>query len=532
MGSAAHSERGYRILALKRIDIGGFHMSIGSKIEKSPMAMTNSAPHTLLTPVLGLDKNLKNLANGLILLICDLSALIVSLGLAYLTRIHLFLVLYPNAHYINVNAVENLWWFPVLTLLILAYDGMYHKRYPYWYGVKRIVKAVTWSIVFAVLVMFLLKTSTGVSRTLVVLTFFFAVFLVPLSRYFTTRLLYRMGLWQRPVLILGAGKTAELVIKGLLREFSIGYRPIGLLEDDKNKTGITYGKENVPVLGRFAEVEGIMNCTGVKDIIIATPGMESNRLVELCNRLQLISANVMLVPDLLGIPLAGIKIQHLFDEKTLFLSMQNNLASKWNLLMKRVFDFVVGSIAAVVVLPVIIIIYIALKIEGQGPVIYSGNRIGKDGKEFKCYKFRTMYLDNERILEEYLENNPVAAEQWKKYAKLKDYDPRVTRVGNFLRKTSLDELPQILNVLKGEMSLVGPRPYLQREKEYMGVYAQTILKSSPGITGLWQVSGRNDIDFEGRLQIESWYVLNWSLWLDITLLVRTIGVVLGRRGAY
>ncbi|MCS5697202.1 sugar transferase [Desulfofundulus thermocisternus] len=143
-----------------------------------------------------------------------------------------------------------------------------------------------------------------------------------------------------------------------------------------------------------------------------------------------------------------------------------------------------------------------------------------------------MYLNNEEILRQYLASNPAAKEEWEKYAKLKGRDPRVTRVGRLLRKFSLDELPRIFNVLKGEMSLAGPRPYLPRERLRMETTRKTILLARPGITGLWQVSGRNDIDYPERVRLESWYLRNWSLWLDITLLIRTVGVVLARRGAY
>ena len=141
-------------------------------------------------------------------------------------------------------------------------------------------------------------------------------------------------------------------------------------------------------------------------------------------------------------------------------------------------------------------------------------------------------MNNEQILKKHLEANPEAKRQWAKYAKLRDNDPRITHIGRLLRKFSLDELPQIFNVLKGEMSLAGPRPYLPREIEKLHNHADSILLARPGITGLWQVSGRNEIDFEGRLQLDSWYVRNWSLWLDITLLIRTVGVVFSRRGAY
>lgn len=150
----------------------------------------------------------------------------------------------------------------------------------------------------------------------------------------------------------------------------------------------------------------------------------------------------------------------------------------------------------------------------------------------KCYKFRSMYMNADRILLDFLGKHPEAEQEWKEFQKLRGDDPRVTKVGKFIRKYSLDELPQIFNVIKGDMSLVGPRPYLPREKRKIGNYLPIICMTTPGITGLWQVSGRNDIKFNGRLQLDSWYVRNWSLWQDIVLLFKTIGVVFGRKGAY
>ncbi|PMP89287.1 MAG: undecaprenyl-phosphate galactose phosphotransferase WbaP, partial [Desulfurella sp.] len=165
-------------------------------------------------------------------------------------------------------------------------------------------------------------------------------------------------------------------------------------------------------------------------------------------------------------------------------------------------------------------------------VFYVSKRLGQNGKLFNFLKFRTMYKDNDRLLKEYLSKNKEARLEWEKYQKLKNFDPRVTRIGRFLRKTSLDELPQIINVLFGQMSLVGPRPYLPQELEKIGDSINTILLTKPGITGLWQVSGRNELDFQTRVDLDCFYVTNWSLWFDIVILLKTIYAVLKQKGAY
>jgi undecaprenyl-phosphate galactose phosphotransferase len=176
------------------------------------------------------------------------------------------------------------------------------------------------------------------------------------------------------------------------------------------------------------------------------------------------------------------------------------------------------------------VIALLLKLEG-GNVLFSHQRIGKNNRKFDCYKFRSMVPNAEQQLHQLLQHNPSLKAQWDKEHKLKD-DPRVSRIGAFLRRTSLDELPQLLNVLKSEMSLVGPRPIVQEELQKYGLEKSYYLMVRPGMTGLWQVSGRNDVDYETRVYLDAWYVKNWSLWYDLAILFKTIKVVFAKRGAY
>ena len=201
------------------------------------------------------------------------------------------------------------------------------------------------------------------------------------------------------------------------------------------------------------------------------------------------------------------------------------------LYVKRFLDIFVSIIGLIILIPLTIGVYIANKIvNDDGPIFYIQKRIGRDGKTFKMYKFRSMVENADQKLKRHLLDNPEANEEFKKYRKLKD-DPRITKVGNFLRKTSLDEFPQFINVLKGDMSLVGPRPYLPREKEDMGDYYYDVIACKPGITGMWQSHGRSEIDFDHRLLLDEYYYSNWSFWLDITLLFKTVKQVLYGEGA-
>ncbi|MGC9143352.1 exopolysaccharide biosynthesis polyprenyl glycosylphosphotransferase, partial [Hydrogenobaculum sp.] len=237
-------------------------------------------------------------------------------------------------------------------------------------------------------------------------------------------------------------------------------------------------------------------------------------------------------PDLKGIGLLNSELYHIFTEQLFLIKITNNLDSKLNQITKQTFDILLSLITLPVLVFVISIFAILIKIDSEGPVFFVQERLGKNGKIFKCIKFRTMYVNSQEILENFLKENKDAQLEWQTFKKLKKYDPRVTRVGRFLRKTSLDELPQIFNVLKGDMSLVGPRPYLPSEEKDMGDYKDYILLTKPGITGLWQVSGRNELSFEERLKLDTWYVLNWSLWFDIVIILKTIRVVFKKEGAY
>ena len=198
--------------------------------------------------------------------------------------------------------------------------------------------------------------------------------------------------------------------------------------------------------------------------------------------------------------------------------------------LKRTVDITASATALLLLSPVFLVTSLAIRKDSDGPAMFTQKRIGKDGKLFEIYKFRTMVPDADKKLFELLDKDEKAREEYKVNKKLKN-DPRITKVGNFLRKTSIDELPQLINVLKGDMSLVGPRPYLPREKEDMGEYYNTIIESKPGITGLWQVSGRSNTTFEDRLEFDKEYTENKGFFYDMGLLTKTVGVVIHKDGA-
>lgn len=278
-------------------------------------------------------------------------------------------------------------------------------------------------------------------------------------------------------------------------------------------------------------MEKVIQETGVRTVLIAAPGLPQDDLSDLIYRAQSLVKQVDVVPNLVVVPMSNVTAESFFDAKIMVLHIRNNLASPWNQLLKRIFDIVATICGGILIFPILLAIAIWVYHDSPGPVIFKHRRVGKDGKEFNCYKFRSMCTNSQEVLDHLLATDPAAKEEWDREFKLKN-DPRITKSGAFLRKTSLDELPQLLNVLKGEMSLVGPRSIIQKEVPRYGKYIKEYYSVLPGITGMWQTSGRSDIDYPKRVQMDSWYVHNWSVWLDMVLLWRTVAVVLSHKGAY
>jgi len=373
------------------------------------------------------------------------------------------------------------------------------------------------------------KMGDRVSRLVLLSMWILSIFIFPVFRLLGKKILYRTGICRERILILGAGNAGKLVMEGLQREKHMGYDVVGFLDDDEEKIGTVINGKTV--FGRVTEFTKFINDMNVKTAIIAMPSLSPERLSALTADVQKNTASTMVIPDLKGIALLNTDLLHLFREEIFLMNIKNNLKSLTNRSVKMLFDMTLSIVSLPLLIPMIGVIGAVIRLETKGPAIYEHERIGRNGKPFRCYKFRTMHKDAEERLKEMLGRNEEIRNEWENNWKLKN-DPRITRVGRFLRKTSLDELPQIFNVLKGEMSLVGPRPYLPREKASIEENLQTICSARPGITGLWQVSGRSDTNYKYRVKLDAWYVMNWSIWFDIVILFKTVKVVLKAEGAY
>jgi Undecaprenyl-phosphate galactose phosphotransferase WbaP len=466
------------------------------------------------------------------LIIIDLFAFYASLFIAWALRAEVmpsFMSYLPVFNFSYIHFVL-FWWIPAIFMFFIFYEGLYEKKLPFWDETRYLLKSISLAIITVMAIVTLGKMSDKVSRLVLLGMWGSSLFVFPVFRFWGKKFLHKIMIWRERVLILGAGNAGRLVMEGLEREKHMGYDVIGFLDDDEQKKGkVINGKK---VFGSVKHFPKFVKELGIKTILIAMPSLPPDRLSALTAGVQNNTVNTIIVPDLKGIALLNTNLLHLFSEEIFLMNIRNNLKSITNRFIKRLFDIAVSVISMPLLLPAIGIIGIIIRLETPGPAIYAHERIGKDGKTFRCYKFRTMHRNAKDKLKEILNNNEEIRNEWLNNWKIKD-DPRITRIGRFLRKTSLDELPQIFNVIKGEMSLVGPRPVTKKEiEEHYKKTAELCFSVLPGITGLWQVSGRTNTGYKYRVKLDAWYVMNWSLWLDIAILFRTIRVVVKMEGAY
>ena len=412
-----------------------------------------------------------------------------------------------------------------LRLLLGLYPG---------YGLDSVerLRRHTYSVfaTLAILAMFALAFQVGnsLSRLMLVLAFAGLLLLTPLGQSLTRWALHRTGLWGRPVVILGYRNMGNRVMEQLKEEWGLGYAPAAVFNyrltpsEELHVSDPYYEKS-------LAGAVDLARNQGVDTAIFAMPHTRREQLAELVSQASITFRHVLIIPNLSGITNSAVIARNLAG--TFAVEIKYNLLDPLALRAKRVFDLAATTVGGILISPLILVLALLVYLESGGPVFYKDYRMGRDGRLFSCLKFRTMVPNAEALLQRMLEEGAELREEYMRYHKLRN-DPRVTRVGRLLRKTSLDELPQLWNVLRGEMSLVGPRPYLPRESETIGVAQSEILRVPPGITGVWQVAGRNHTSFEERIEMDVYYVRDWSIWLDLVLLARTVKTVLFERSAY
>jgi Undecaprenyl-phosphate galactose phosphotransferase WbaP len=326
--------------------------------------------------------------------------------------------------------------------------------------------------------------------------------------------------------IYGAGPMGKMVFNKLREDRTLGYRPV-LFLDNNTESGDEYC--GIPILHDLYAGPEIVKRLGIKMALIAMSHIKRKDLVHLVNYSTSAFRYNIHIPDFFGITTIWMSARDF--NGILGLSTTQKLKIPANLFIKRITDLGIVFFGGLVVLPFLLLIALIVKITSPGPALYKHKRIGLKGKEFFAYKFRTMVVDADKRLKEILETDEAARKEWEETQKLKN-DPRVTAFGKFLRKASLDEFPQIINVLKNEMSLIGPRPIVEAEIDKYGDDFERIFSVKPGISGLWQVSGRSETNYADRVSFDTYYLQNWSIWIDLWILFRTITVVAAGKGAY
>lgn len=418
---------------------------------------------------------------------------------------------------------------PLVYICFIASARTYKRTIPFWQRIESLFYSSTYSVIAVMLLFFISAFSTDHSVQFLVLLWIFSFLSLVLMRYAIKRVLDDKAVFQIPLVIIGGGDATVAFIRNINEDTGMGaYKVVGIVDDAEPEADELKPYKR---LGGFKDIEKVIKDTSVNNVLISVPHLQQDEIQSIIHRVQPLVKNMCIIPNLMDVPMGGIDIETMFNEKIMLIRIRNNLERNINKIIKYVFDMVLTLFGTILISPILVAIAIWIYKDSPGPVIFKHMRIGKNGREFPCYKFRSMCVDAKEKLDELLKNDPQARAEWEKDFKLK-HDPRITKSGAFLRRTSLDELPQLFNVLKGEMSLVGPRPIVRAEMERYGEYINDYLMVKPGIAGMWQCSGRSDIDYPERVRMDSWYVRNWSVWLDIMILWRTFKAVFAKKGAY
>lgn len=438
---------------------------------------------------------MKEVLSKIILICADILSLFVSIAITLLIRdLYQTYFTQPLPHEIGMYPLFLL--LSSTMIIIFTLFRMYHDRMDFWQEAQLIFKGLVLTSLIVLSILAMTHTVQEYSRFMIIISFLGTLVIIPLQKNILKRFLFRIGLWKKEAIVIGKDPFFS---KHVFTNPYLGY-----------------------VLSRRNQA---------KTLFIASSYTQDG-IEQLMHKALLHKQEVIFVPIIKNYDFTRAHIIQLSNARSNLIIVENNLLNRTNRAFKVVLDYMLSLIILPCIFPLLIIIaYLIKKEEPHSTVFFQQKRLGKNAKEFTCYKFRSMRENSENILTEYLIKHPEEEDHYKLYHKYKN-DPRLTKIGNFLRKSSLDELPQILNVIKGDMSLIGPRPYMLDERSKIGNSTDMILVVKPGITGLWQVSGRNDVNFKSRIEMDIWYVRNWSFGLDIQILFKTILVVLGKKGSY
>ena len=415
----------------------------------------------------------------------------------------------------------------VLLLIVFRAEGVYDRRRStsLFDTVYALVSSTTTGIV-VVMAATLTYPPLTFSRLIFLYTGFWIILFLSLSRMIVAAISARMrrrGMGIDRVLIIGAGEVGRTVMRTIVARPELGYRIAGFLDDDPEKGETDIGP--FKALGGLDNLPAVLSAGRINEVIVALPWSYHRKILSLITQCERAGVRARFVPDIFQLTLARVDVDDLGGIP--LIGVKPVTIRGGSLAIKRVMDLALGIAGLIIGLPLMCLIALAIKLDSPGPVLFKQMRVGKGGRDFSCWKFRSMREGAEEERARLLDLN----ERDGPLFKIKD-DPRITRVGRCLRRTSMDELPQIYNILRGEMSWVGPRPALPSEVAQYQEWQKQRLEAPPGITGLTQVSGRSDLTFDETCLLDIFYIENYSPALDLRILLKTVPAVLSRQGAY
>jgi len=441
---------------------------------------------------------------NLLLIIADLIAVYLSIIIAFYTRTWLegWLALVPLDHGLSLY-LSKLWITGVL-FLVIAYNGGYGSIFDFWDEFLVLMKSIFISFLLVWVILSLQKEAETVSRIIITSMFACMLILIPCFRYFLKTVIFKIFDLRENACLLGSTKEKDdEFLKILNNNWYSGYKITEVIKPDFIRGG--YSTCFIPF--QYANEESI-------------------------KYIKRMFKRLVMVSELAGLSFMNTEIKTFLSKNIMLITTDSGLLSYQKTLLKRGLDMVLSVCLILLLFPVFVLISILIKLDSRGPVFFKHKRVGKDFEEFTMLKFRTMHINSEQLLKQYLDTHPEACQNLQDRNKIKD-DPRVTRLGKWLRKSSIDELPQLFNVLAGHMSIVGPRPDSREAVEnYLNEYKEIYKMIRPGITGLWQVSGRSEIMYNERVKLDYLYILNWSIWIDIVIIIKTFQTIVSAKGAY
>lgn len=428
----------------------------------------------------------------------------------------------PYSVYLPMAAVMTL-----LLVLTNRREGAYdvRKGRPFFDDLYGLLNATTTAIMIMVVVVFFYRR-LFYSRIIFIYAGILILMLLGLARLVHNMILARLrasGQGVDRVLIVGAGEVGRTVMRNLLAQPELGYRVVGFLDDDSTKSGADIGP--IRALGPLEGLPQAIAENDIAQVIITLPWQYHRKVIRLVTEAEQAGVRARVVPDLFQLSLGGVDVEAINGIP--LISVKGSALTGFNRALKRATDVLIAGLAMTLISPLWAIVALAIKLDSRGPILFQQERIGLHGKPFTVLKFRSMYVDAEEQLEKLRERNEAAGPLFK----IRD-DPRRTRVGRFIRRTSIDELPQFINVLRGEMSMVGPRPGLASEVAQYQEWQLKRLAVVPGLTGLWQVSGRSELTFDEMVMLDIYYAENWTLGMDLRIMLRTVPQLIFGDGAY